>query len=144
MGLNALYINLAGREKYGIVRDGPEREALIADLIYRLEAEKPAIQKVTRMPRTGNRFEPDLIVGYAPGYRASWATALGEVPPDIIEPNNDAWIGDHCIAAEAVPGVLITNRKPTLPNPQLKDLTVTILKEFGLAPPPEMKGRAIY
>jgi predicted AlkP superfamily phosphohydrolase/phosphomutase len=144
IGLNALYINLAGREKYGMVHDGPEREALITDLIQSLEAEKPAIQNVTRMPRTGNRFEPDLIVGYAPGYRASWETALGDAPPQVIEPNNDAWIGDHCIAAEAVPGILVTNRKPTVADPGLKDLTVTILKEFGVLPPPEMKGREIY
>jgi hypothetical protein len=133
MGLNALY-----------VKPCPDREAIINQLQQRLEAEKPAIQTVTRMTRTTNRFAPDLIVGYAPGYRASWETALGEAPPDVIEPNNDAWIGDHCIAAEAVPGVLVTNHKTTLADPSLKDLTVTILKEFGIAPPPEMKGRSIY
>jgi predicted AlkP superfamily phosphohydrolase/phosphomutase len=144
MGLNALYINLAGREKHGIVHDGPEREALIGDLIHGLEAEKPAIRNVTRVPPTDNRFAPDLIVGYAPGYRASWETALGEAPPEIVEPNDDAWIADHCIAAEAVPGILVTNRKLTVMDPRLKDLTVTILGEFGVAPPPAMKGRAIY
>ena len=45
----------------------------------------------------------DKIKDYAPGYRASWETALGEAPPEILEPNNDAWIGDHCMAAEDVP-----------------------------------------
>lgn len=137
MGLNALYINRT-------VHDGPEREALLADLTHHLLAEKPAIENVTRMPRNGNRYAPDLIVGYAPRYRASWETALGEAPAEVIVPNDDAWIGDHCIAAEAVPGILITNRKPTLTDPRLKDLTVTILKEFGVPAPAEMKGRAIY
>jgi predicted AlkP superfamily phosphohydrolase/phosphomutase len=144
MGLNALYINLAGREKNGSVHDGPEREALITDLIRSLLAEKPAIETVTRVPRTNNRYAPDLIVGYTPGYRASWETALGESGPEVIEPNDDAWIGDHCIAAEAVPGILIANRKVTLTGPRLKDLTVTILHEFGVPVPAEMKGRAIY
>ncbi len=148
MGLNALYVNLSGREKHGIVHDGPEREAFLTELSRRLLAERfedePVIQSVTRLPRTTNRFAPDLIIGYAPGYRASWETALGEASPEIVEPNTDAWIGDHCIAAEAVPGILVTNRKLSLSDPRLKDLTVTILKEFGVPAPPEMKGRPIY
>src|ERR1035441_8833781 len=144
MGLNALYINLAGREKNGIVHDGAERDALTDELVNRLQLDKPAIETVFRMPPTTNRFAPDLIVGYAPGYRASWETALGEVPRDVIMDNDDAWIGDHCIAAEAVPGILVVNRKIALIDPQLKDLTVTILKEFGVPPAAEMKGRPIY
>ena len=144
MGLNALYINLAGREKHGVVRGGAEREALTADLVRRLEAEKPAVENVVRLTPSHNRFAPDLIVGYAPGYRASWETALGEAPPDVITDNHDAWIGDHCIAADDVPGILATNRKTAVSDPGLKDLTVTILKEFGVAPAPEMKGREIY
>ena len=31
MGLNALYINLAGREKNGIVHSGAERDAVVAE-----------------------------------------------------------------------------------------------------------------
>jgi predicted AlkP superfamily phosphohydrolase/phosphomutase len=135
MGLNALYIN---------ARNSVERDALAKELIHRLLAEKPAIQNVVRLPPNNNRFAPDLIIGYAPGYRASWETALGEAPPEVIVNNDDAWIGDHCIAAEAVPGILVTNRKVLVTEPQLKDLTVTILKEFGVSPAPEMKGRAIY
>jgi predicted AlkP superfamily phosphohydrolase/phosphomutase len=144
MGLNALYINLAGREKYGMVHDGAQREALTAEIIRRLQAEKPAVENVVRLPQTGNRFAPDLIVGYAPGFRASWETALGAVPSDVLVPNDDAWIGDHCIAPEAVPGILVSNRKFTMPDPKLQDLTITILKRFGVRPDPEMKGRAIY
>jgi hypothetical protein len=97
-----------------------------------------------RLPANNNRYAPDLIVGYAAGYRASWETALGEAPPEVIVDNDDAWIGDHCMAPEAVPAILVTNRKPTVTDPALKDLTVTILKEFGVPIPPEMKGRPIY
>jgi len=85
-----------------------------------------------------------LIVGYAPGYRASWETALGEAPAGIVRPNTDAWIGDHCIAAEAVPGVLLSKRTPHIRTPQLKDLTVTILKEFGIVPDAAMSGTPVY
>ena len=144
MGLNALYVNLAGREEHGIVHAGAERDGLLADLTRRLDAEKPAIERVSRLPANADRYAPDLIVGYARGYRASWETTLGGVPPEVMSNNDDAWIGDHCMAAEAVPGILVVNRRVTAGDPQLKDLTVTILKEFGVQPAPEMKGRAIY
>ncbi|MGA2598702.1 MAG: alkaline phosphatase family protein [Bryobacteraceae bacterium] len=150
MGLNALYINLAGREKNGIVQPGPQKDALIADLIHRLLAfrdpvtNQPVILDVTSPGRSTSPYEPDLIVGYAPPYRASWETALGAAPANVIEQNNDAWIGDHCMSASAVPGSLLGTRKPRLTDPSLKDLPVTILKEFGIAPDTAMTGRAIY
>ena len=144
MGLNALYINLAGRERDGIVHEGAEREALTTELMRRLEAEKPAIDSVTLLPKNRNRFAPDMIVGYAAGYRASWDTALGDVGTQVMTDNDDAWIGDHCMAAAAVPGVVASNRKFSIPNPGLKDLTVTILHAFGIAPDAAMKGRAIF
>ena len=101
-------------------------------------------QSTAGRDRSTSRFAPDLIVGYAPPYRASWETAMGGVPATLIEPNNDAWIGDHCMAASAVPGVLLGTRRPRLADPRLKDLPVTILKEFGIPPNPQMTGRAIY
>jgi len=150
MGLNALYVNLAGRERHGIVQPGAERDKLVADLVRRLGAFRdPAtgqavIADVSSPGKSASRFAPDLIVGYAPPYRASWETAMGGVPGTVIEPNRDAWIGDHCMAAASVPGVLLGTRRPRLTDPGLKDLPVTILKEFGIAPPPPMTGRAIY
>jgi predicted AlkP superfamily phosphohydrolase/phosphomutase len=150
MGLNALYVNLAGREKHGTVQPGAERDALIADLIRKLrDFRDPAtgqhvVAEVTSPGKSSSRYAPDLIVGYAPPYRASWETALGAAPPNVIEPNTDAWIGDHCMAASAVPGVLLGTRRPRLADPSLKDLPVTILKEFGIAPGRAMTGRAIY
>jgi len=150
MGLNALYINLAGREKHGIVQPGAERDAVVADLVRRLRAFRdpatghPVIADVASPGKSASPFAPDLIVGYAPPYRASWETAMGGAPATLIEPNNDAWIGDHCMAASAVPGVLLGTRKPRLADPRLKDLPVTILKEFGIAPDAQMTGRAIY
>jgi predicted AlkP superfamily phosphohydrolase/phosphomutase len=150
MGLNALYLNLAGREEHGIVAAGAERDRILGELARRLrefrdpETGELAIADVRAVGKSASEFAPDLIVGYAPGYRASWETALGDVPADAIRINTDAWIGDHCIAAAAVPGVLLGNRRPRVTDPQLKDLTVTILKEFGVAPDAAMSGRAVY
>jgi predicted AlkP superfamily phosphohydrolase/phosphomutase len=87
---------------------------------------------------------PDLIVGYGPGYRSSWQNALGAVVAETIEDNRDAWIGDHCVAARHVPGVLLTNRTIRLADPQLIDLPVTILSEYGVARPAKMGGRVVF
>lgn len=150
MGLNALYINLAGREENGIVMPGAARDAIITDLKQRLlalrdpDTDQPAIADVTIIEKSASRYAPDLIVGYAAGYRASWETALGGIPPDVIRENTDAWIGDHCMSAAAVPGVLLGTRTPRLRDPRLKDLTVTVLKEFGLQPDDAMNGRPVY
>jgi predicted AlkP superfamily phosphohydrolase/phosphomutase len=150
MGLNALYINLSGRDKYGIVQPGSDRDGLIHELVERLErfhdpaAGRRVIASVTPMGKTSSRYAPDLIVGYAPGYRASWETGMGAVPAGIIRDNTDAWIGDHCIDARAVPGVLLGNRKPRLTDPRLKDLTVTVLREFGVPIDKSMTGRPVY
>ena len=87
---------------------------------------------------------PDLIAGWADGYRTSWQSALGAVPPAVIEDNRDEWRGDHCIAAELVPGVFLSNRKSRIGDLWLGDVTVTLLHEFGVRPAEGMRGRAIF
>ena len=52
--------------------------------------------------------------------------------------NNERWSGDHCVATEVVPGILMTNRKVKISDPCLRDLTPTILAEFGIKPPKEI------
>jgi hypothetical protein len=66
------------------------------------------------------------------------------VPKDLIDDNTDEWRGDHCIAPQFVPGVLLSNRKSKIADPHLYDLTVTMLSEFGISKPSEMIGRPIY
>ena len=84
-------------------------------------------------------YRPDLIVGYAAGYRAAW----DDKGPSIAA-NTDAWIGDHCVDAALVPGVLFGTRRQAAENPGLEDLAVTILREFDVAPDPGMKGRDLW
>jgi hypothetical protein len=83
---------------------------------------------------------PDLIVGYAPGYRASWQTALGEAPPTEIENNNDDWLADHCVNPDDVPGVLFSSERIHPRAPRLQDVTAAILKRFALPPPTGYQG----
>ena len=154
MGLNSIYLNLLGRERGGIVSEGEESEQVIARLSERLIAFRdPAngaqVIEEVYTPQQAYRgynlkFAPDLIIGYRPPYRASWKTPLGGVPDATVEDNEDAWIGDHCVAPKFVPGVFLSNRKSSVEDPALPDLTVTILAEFGMPAAPEMVGRRLF
>jgi predicted AlkP superfamily phosphohydrolase/phosphomutase len=145
MGLNGLYVNLAGRERYGIIHPGEERLGLIREARAKLLAftdpiSGAAVVESATMTSAG----PDLIVGYARGYRASWQTTLGGFSSSVLDNNDDAWIADHCISAAQVPGVLFTSGKLRLANPGLADLPVSLLSIFGLPPGTGMAGRSVY
>ena len=144
IGLNGLYLNLAGREKQGIVSSA-ERQALLRKIGEELIALRDPVggrQVVETVfcPEPSD-IAPDLIVGYARAYRASWQTALGGVPPALVEDNNDAWMGDHCINAADVPGVFFSTARVRVKDPQLKDVTVSLLRMFGIGPGQGMSGR---
>lgn len=150
MGLNALYLNLAGREREGIVK-ASERDFLLDEIREKLLAVRdpadgqPVISQVDRADRvySGPHVSqaPDLIVGYHRGYRSSWATTLGDMSEEIISDNDSAWSADHCMASAELPGVLFCNRRILRPDPSLVDLAPTILQEFGVEPPRTMTGR---
>ena len=153
LGLNGLYINLSGREGMGIV-DPKDKNALMEEIRQKLFA--------FRDPETGNQVisnvfkpsevysgewvknSPDLIVGYNKYYRASWWTAQGATPKNILGDNKTQWTGDHCIDTEVVPGILFTSRKIRKQEPALVDLAPTILREFGIEPLSGMKGKSIF
>jgi len=153
LGLNALYLNLAGRERHGIVPP-VERQRLTDEIAARLEALRdPANgdRVVYRAYRTREIYHgaaanaaPEIIVGWNEGYRSSWQTALGTVSRELIQDNTDEWRGDHCIAADLVPATFLCNRKAAAANIWLGDLTVTLLHEFDVRPAAEMRGHAIF
>jgi bisphosphoglycerate-independent phosphoglycerate mutase (AlkP superfamily) len=87
---------------------------------------------------------PDLIIGYARGFRASWATCLGDLTEDVLLANDSAWSADHCADALEVPGVLFCNRLVHAKSPSLVDIAPSILAEFGLPTPPQMSGRNAF
>jgi predicted AlkP superfamily phosphohydrolase/phosphomutase len=153
MGLNGLFINRLGREEGGVIAEGEETQQRIAELRERLTAFRDPVNDqpvIEELYAAGEHYEgynleyaPDLLVGYRPPYRASWETPLGGIPPEAVVDNTDAWIGDHCIAPQFVPGVLLSNRRIAVEDPVLADLTVTILRYFGVEPGPEMIGRPL-
>jgi predicted AlkP superfamily phosphohydrolase/phosphomutase len=153
LGINGLYLNQKGRERDGIVEPGDEREALLRELIERLEAVTEAggervIRGVYRSDQIyqggATALAPDLVIGYSRGYRASWATCLGDLTDDVLLDNDSAWSADHCADALEVPGVLFSNRHISDKSPTLVDIAPTILAEFGLAVPPSMVGKNVF
>lgn len=152
VGINAIYLNLRGREKYGIVPGGQVKgllDGLQSDLLRLVDPEtgKKAVSGVRIVPEEEHKIHPhapDLIVGWGYGYRNSWDSILGGFSREVISDNLDKWSGDHCVDPSIVPAVLFTNKKVTRVNPNLCDITATILKEFQIAPDPEVEGKPLY
>lgn len=152
LGLGGLYLNVRGREAQGTV-DPKDAATLTAELISRLtglrdeESGEIAIQNVYAAKKIyrGPYLDaaPDLIVGYARGYRTSWDAALGKVSPHVFEDNVKAWSGDHCVDPSLVPGVLFSNRKLDAEDPGIEDMAPTALRLFGIQPPEWMEGKSV-
>ncbi len=118
VGLNSVYMNVAGREGKGIV-NADTLESLLQELQQKLtDWMGPDGMPVTHRVRFKHevyngayiRFGPDLVVGYAPGYRASSETGLGKIPEESFEINHDHWGADHCVDSDVVPAVIFMNR----------------------------------
>jgi predicted AlkP superfamily phosphohydrolase/phosphomutase len=153
VGLNGIYLNLAGRERNGTVK-AENRDAVIDRIVSRLEAlqdPQTGEKVVVRAYRARDVYRgeavgsaPDIVVGWNAGFRSSWQTALGAVAQMTFDDNNDEWRGDHCIAAHLVPGVFLSNRKSRYRDLRLEDLTVTLLHEYGVSTASGMTGRTVF
>jgi len=154
MGLGGLYINERGREAQGTVAAGDEKRLLKEELIERLSGLRDTQQGqigITQLwdttavyagPYLGNA--PDLIVGYAAGYRASWDSVTGKIGPQVFEDNVMSWCGDHCIDPRLVPGVFFSSRAINAHRqPHIMDIAPTVLAAFGIDRPGHMDGTAL-
>ncbi|MCB0189225.1 MAG: alkaline phosphatase family protein, partial [Caldilineaceae bacterium] len=110
LGLNSVYLNLAGREGQGAVQPNEAdtvTERLCTELTqWRGPDGRAVVQQVWRRAAIFDgpyaAYGPDLVIGYAPGYRGSAQTGLGQWQAQSIEPNRDHWGADHCIDPQAV------------------------------------------
>jgi predicted AlkP superfamily phosphohydrolase/phosphomutase len=153
LGINGLYLNLKGRERDGIVEPGEEQEKLTRQLTARLKAVRDyngekVIRNVYRADEvysgSATALAPDLVIGYARGYRASWETVLGELTADVLTDNPSAWSADHCADALEVPGVFFCNKAIRAQSPSLVDMAPSVLSEFGLPIPSTMSGKSVF
>jgi predicted AlkP superfamily phosphohydrolase/phosphomutase len=152
LGLGAIYLNLRGREAHGIVPAddaNPLRAAIAAALTGLADPARGevAISSVavrdTIYAGPYLNEAPDLLINFARGYRASWATTLGGSPPGLFEDNVRKWGGDHIIDPRLVPGVLFVNRPLAGTAPDLLDMAPTILAVLGVEKPPAMEGQPL-
>jgi predicted AlkP superfamily phosphohydrolase/phosphomutase len=154
LGLTGMWLNLKGREAHGIVEPGEPARRLKAELMSRLKAlrdEEKGQVGINELFDTAELYEgpyladaPDLIIGYADGYRVSWDCATGVVAGPVFEDNRKAWSGDHCIDPRLVPGVFFCTKKIRKKDPALVDIAPTTLRLFGLDPPAHMDGEALF
>jgi predicted AlkP superfamily phosphohydrolase/phosphomutase len=153
LGLGGIYVNQKGREAEGTVSPGAEALALRAELKAKLEGLRDDAGGGAAIRRIYDRDEiyagpykdnaPDLIVGYAEGWRASWEGVTGIVSDTIFDDNAKAWSGDHCIDPALVPGVLFSSLDLKSAAPSIMDLAPTVLELFGMAAPAHMDGQSL-
>ncbi|UCC67755.1 MAG: alkaline phosphatase family protein [Armatimonadota bacterium] len=152
IGLGGLYLNIQGREAGGVVSPA-EAPALKQELIEKLtglrddDEGRVAINRAfdTAAVNPGPYADagPDLTVGYAPGYRASWDAAQGKPAGPVIDSNTRRWSGDHCLDPGHVPGVLFSSRPLASDRAHIMDIAPTVLALFGVEPPGYMQGRSL-
>lgn len=152
VGFASIYLNLAGREGSGAVKRNEQSHELLGEIASKLETlvDPDDGDRVIHKVYLGSQLyaggplvdqAPDLVVGFRPGYRASWQTALGGAPTKLVEDNTSKWSGDHIFDPDFVPGILLSNIK--LGGQLLRgiDIAPTILGGLGLAKPGHMVGR---
>ncbi|NOH03354.1 MAG: hypothetical protein HND47_16030 [Chloroflexi bacterium] len=150
LGLNSLYLNLAGREGKGIVNEneavnllaklkddllqwkGPDGGQVVQSALIRSEAFQGPLAA----------YGPDIFVGYRPPYRGSAETGLGQWRSEAVEKNDEHWEADHCFDSKSVPGVLFSNEGLSgFSSPSYRDIPALTLgrdlKTQAAAPPPK-------
>lgn len=154
LGLGDIYINLQGRELYGIVRPGRQYENLRNEIKEKLEAwvddengQNP-VRRVYKREDVYNGFDPnlvpDLIVANNNGYRVSWQTSLGGIPKDLLEDNKKNWSADHCsLDPEITKGIFFSTLKFDAAEANITDIFPTILQLLNIPIPEDVDGKAL-
>jgi len=151
VGFGGIYLNIAGREAKGIVRkeDAARLKREIAEKLKLLrDPERPGApisevydrEQAYKGPYVVDA--PDLVVGFAPGYRVAWETVTGGFGETVISDNKRPWSGDHNMNPPEVPGMLFVNRPIDVEQPSIMDIAPTVLDLFGVPIPAHMDGKA--
>lgn len=139
VGFTSLYLNLKGREKSGIVENS-EIYQILQEIKNGLLKLQDGASKVVNCVYFGkdiysgeySQFAPDIVIGFAPGYRMSSQSVIGGVGECILANNDSLWKADHLIDSNQVPGVLFTNFKTSKLKPAIIDIAPTVLDLFGI------------
>ncbi|MGH9358027.1 MAG: alkaline phosphatase family protein [Terriglobia bacterium] len=154
LGLGQIYLNLRGREGQGIVTPGPEAAHLLQQIRTKLlayrdpQTRQPVLQAVylgSQIDRGAYlRDAPDLQLAFQPGYRTSWQTSLGAIPPGIVILNHRKWSGDHCSSDPSnTQGIFLSSRRMTSADPSIVDIAPTVLRMFNVKSPQPLDGKPL-
>ncbi|MCA9148625.1 MAG: alkaline phosphatase family protein [Planctomycetales bacterium] len=154
-GSGSIYCNSKRRFAAGTVTDQElnvlRQEVTDKLLSLRCAAGEPVVQRVYDCRRVfwGPRRDdaPDLLVAFADGFRAGDQTAEGAISEHLFTPTAGVHAMNAAWDRDLAPGVLFCNRElVSHVNGQhevrLADLAPTLLKQFGVAVPPELDGVA--
>ncbi len=154
LGLAGLYLNVKGREAQGIVAPGEDAQRLKDELVARLSGlrdEERSCVGIRELFDTAKLYQgpylseaPDFIIGFNAGYRTSWDCATGMASGPVFEDNIKAWSGDHIVDPRLVPGVFFCSERIDTQDPGIVDIAPTVLRLFGLEPPPHMDGESLF
>ncbi len=153
-GLSGIYLNMAGREAEGVVSPS-DASSMVAELIERLSAlvdpetgegcvtRAYDARQVYRGPYVDRA--PDVVVGFADGYRSSWENAVGRTDGPVFSDNMRPWGGDHCMDRSVVPGVLFSNCADFREvEASMEDIAPTCLEALGVPIPSHVDGQSLW
>ena len=153
-GLGQVYVNLKGREKQGIVSEAEYSDLLeeVRQCLLRLRDPADGAKVILSVARGDEIYYgdetagmPDLVVGFAPGYRVSWQTCLGGMPKGVVVDNKRRWSGDHCSLDPAhTKGTLLCNRALYVKEASILDIAPTVLKYLEVEVPENMDGKPLF
>jgi len=153
LGFCNIYLNLKGREENGIVneKDAINLKSEIASRLKKFidsETKKKIIHEVYDAAQIYfgkyQKDGPDLVIGFKPGYRMGWQTAIGGLADSICETEDSEWKGDHLVDASFVDGALLVNFPIISKIPKTIDIAPTILDLSGLSIPADMDGVSLW
>ena len=158
VGFGGIYVNQKGREKDGVVPAGRDTQLLKKEISEKQAGwvdEKYGESIISKVYLQEDIFKgdraneaPDMYVGFHHGYRASWQTAMGAVPEELVEDNLKKWSGDHLFDPRLVPGIFFTNKFVLRDTASIYDIAPTLLKAVGYKDSEinhlDMDGRALF
>jgi len=152
VGFGGIYLNLAGRESKGIVAkevSAPLKREIM-DKLKQLQDHERSRRPISEVYDRDHAYKgpyvqdaPDLVVGFAPGYRVAWETVTGGFGDKVISDNTRPWSGDHNMNPPEVPGMFFSNRSIDVDRPNIMDIAPTVLDLFGVPVPAHMDGKSI-
>jgi len=151
VGFNGLRVNRKGREATGIVEE-EQYDQLVVELRDKLLAlrdidGKRVFSNVYRRDEiyTGPCVAdgPDLVLGYNRGFGPSDGSVLGHWSEDVLADRVRGFTGHHAMDYKRVPGVLFCSRGIESAGARLQDVTVSVLRDFGVPPAAEMTGKPL-